>query len=185
MQSYAENNKPMSWRIQLKNTIFCKFSLKISGPSLAVCFSHDDERKRLFHATARSVGGSMTLNLDIVSLWVTLRNRGFPETAINAGGPTRRWRRRRRRRNRKRSPKFPEEELSSLVNYLSHPGPHAQAIRCEFVSFCSLDCAIKRQSSNAIEERVSQSANCFSPWSSEIARTFFCTIVGIAYLSPR
>lgn len=51
--------------MQFENTVFCEFSLQLSS---VVYFSRDDKKKRLVHATARSVGGSMTLNLGVVSL---------------------------------------------------------------------------------------------------------------------
>jgi hypothetical protein len=67
------------------------------------------------------------------------------------------------------------EVLSSLVKYLSHPGP-----RDKFNEFASsfVDCAIER----AEEGAVTVSAN--RGRSSEIAQSF-SAISRVAYLSPR
>lgn len=143
--------------------IFRKFS--IFPPS---AFSTTRETSHL-SATARSVGGSMTLNLVIVSLWVTLRiatfraerQRSMPEEERVVSGRG----------------AFPTRKLLWVIPRSMHGNPR----EVQRVRFFLANYAIQRQSSGDGGDRFQQIA---SRLSSEIAQSF-CAIPWIVYLSPR
>lgn len=143
---------------------------------LVTRFSSDDERKRLVHATARLVGGSMTLNLDIVSFMSHVaESRLFSRNCDQC----------------RRTEKKEEEDrrVSGRGAFFARKLSESSWSTCTGnpSSFLLLGrLRNKAAKFDAIEERVSQSANCFSLIERDCTELFlFCAIVGIAYLSPR